>query len=109
MKKIALLMFLVVICVSVSGCGSSYNPKVENFEAHLASLADDPEGRVDVVLKYNRTDDLEDAFTKLSGYTSKDWYVSQSDAEDAWIYLSHYIDALHAEIAALYEEYHDAH
>lgn len=108
MKKISLLISIVVLSLVLTGCGNSYSPKVEKFELHLYSLSDDPESTLDFTLRYNNTDDLEDAFTKLCGYTSKDWYVSTNDAEDAWIYLSHYIDALHAEIDELYREYQSA-
>ena len=109
MKKTAFLIAVVLLSVTLTGCGTSYSPKVENFKAHLYSLSDDPEGTVDLSIRYNNTDDLEDAFTKLCGYTSKDWYVSTNDAEDAWIYVSHYIDALHAEIDELYREYQSSH
>lgn len=108
MKKISLLMLLFVLAFVLPGCGSSYNPKVENFEEHLYSLADDPEDHVNVVLRYNRTESLDDAFATLDGYITKSWPVSANEAEDAWIYISHYIDALHAEIDELYEEYQDA-
>lgn len=126
MKKLSLLLLLAVLVGAFSGCSRSapvepdppecpsecpycgYSWQREDFAGHLYMLADDPEDCVDVGLKYNRTKDLEDAFTKLCGFTSKDWYVSTNDAEDAWIYVSHYIDALHAEIDELYREYQDA-
>ena len=109
MKKIAFLVCFVAISFFLAGCGLSSNAKVEAFESHLSALSDDPERALDFSLLYNNTANLEDAFTKLCGYTSKDWYVSTNDAEDAWIYVSHYIDALHAEIDELYMEYQSAH
>lgn len=105
MKKIALLVTLLFLSLFVAGCSFSSNPRVANFRDHFSSFSESPEDYIFVDLKHNRTVDLEDAFTKLCGYTSKDWYVSSSDAEDAWIYLSCYIDELHEEIADLYEEY----
>lgn len=108
MKKIAFLIVLVFLTAPMLVCSASYNPKVVLFESHLFSLSDDPESTVALTLLYNNTVDLEDAFTKLYGYTGKDWYVSKSDAEDALIYLAYYIDALHAEIYELYDEYHAA-
>lgn len=108
MKKIVSLVFLVALSLCIYGCSYSISPKVENFEAHLSSLSDDPESWVDFSFPYNKTKNLEDAFTKLCGYTSKDWYVSSSDAEDAWIYISHYLDALYADLDQLYKEYQNA-
>ena len=108
MKKIALLIFVAAVVFSLTGCVRSSSPKVDSFESHLAALSDDPEEAVGFSLRYNNTANLDDAFTKLCGFTSNDWYVSSNDAEDAWIYVSRYIDALHAEIDELYEEYQDA-
>ena len=108
MRKISLLLLLAFLAFILCGCRTSYSPKIEDFEFHLSSLAEDPEDCVDVGLIYSRYDCLEDAFTTLYCYTSGDEYVSSNQAEDAWIYIKHYIDALHSEIDVLYNEYHAA-
>lgn len=107
MKRFALVLLLVLLAAALGGC-TSYNQKADNFRDHLAFLATDPEDYIDFHVPYNRTEDLEDAFTKLYCYLYEEDGVTWNEADDAWIYVSRYIDALHAEIAALYEEYQSA-
>lgn len=108
MKRIAFVFALVLLAITLCGCSVATSPKVDDFEFQFRILSEDPEGSIALSIRNNNTLNLEEAFTALAGYTSKDWYVSANDAEDAWIYVSHYIDALHAEIDELYRLYREA-
>lgn len=108
MKKISLLMLLVLLVSTLSGCGIAYNQKVDNFRDHFTFFADDPESYIDIAREYSIPCDLEEAIGDLCDYLYQEEDSSWADAVDAWMYVTLYIDALHAEIADLYEEYQDA-
>lgn len=118
-RKPLLVVSLIVLALSVCGCTprsstilhvsecpyceGSY--RLDDFESHLWQLSYSPEDAVSLRMEYNRTEDLEDAFTKLYCYLYEEDDVTWNEADDAWIYVSHYIDALHADLDELYSEY----
>lgn len=110
MKKIALFMALLVLILPLFGFGwrSTKKYTVSDFEDRLYALATDPESVVDLDLRYSKVDNWEDAITNIAGYISKDWYVSESLAEDSWIYLNQYIESLERELVVLNDMYSEA-
>lgn len=106
----SIIFFVIVVLFTVfslfSPRSSNFaDTKKENFELFFSYFADDPEDYISLYAPYNRTKNLEDAFTKLYCYLYKEPGVTWNEADDAWIYISHYIDALHSEIRKLYNEY----
>lgn len=108
MKKIAFLICVVVLSLSLTGCGHVYDPKIDAFEAHLYCLSDDPEGYVNLAREYGLPLGLEDSIVAVGDYIYSDDPSLWGDAVEGWMYLTIYIDELHAELDELHKEYHDA-